>query len=53
MRGRPALAITTEYVQEMLGELFHSAADTPDQVDIDLVVGIAQALEALVVTWPA
>jgi aminopeptidase YwaD len=52
MRGRPALAITTEYVQEMLGELFHSAADTSDQVDIDLVVGIAQALEELIVTWP-
>lgn len=52
MRGRPALAITTEFVQEMLGELFHSAADTPDQVDIDLVVGIAQALEELIVTWP-
>lgn len=52
MRGRPALAITTEYVQEMLGELFHSAADTPDQVDIDLVAGIAEALEELIVTWP-
>lgn len=52
MRGRPALAITTEYVQEMLGELFHSAADTPAQVDIELVAGIAQALEELVVTWP-
>jgi aminopeptidase YwaD len=52
MRGRPALAITTEYVQQMLGELFHSAADTPDQVDIDLVVGIADALEELIVTWP-
>jgi aminopeptidase YwaD len=52
MRGRPALAITTEHVQEMLGELFHSAADTPDQVDIDLVVGIASAIEELVITWP-
>ncbi|MFW2338915.1 MAG: M28 family peptidase [Acidimicrobiia bacterium] len=51
MRGRPALAITTEHVQEMLGELFHSAADTPDQVDIDLVVGIASAIEELVATW--
>jgi aminopeptidase YwaD len=52
MRGRPALAITTEHVQQMLGELFHSAADTPDQVDIDLVAGIAEALEELIVTWP-
>ena len=52
MRGQPALAITTEYVQEMLGELFHSVVDTPDQVDIDLVVGIAQALEELIATWP-
>lgn len=52
MRGRPALAITTEHVQEMLGELFHSAADTPDQVDIDLVVGIALAIEELVASWP-
>lgn len=52
MRGRPAVAITTEYVQEMLATLFHSADDTPDQVDIDLVVGIAKAIEELIVTWP-
>ncbi|MDH5422748.1 MAG: M28 family peptidase, partial [Acidimicrobiia bacterium] len=38
MRGRPVVAITTEHVQEMLSELFHSPADTPDQVDPKLVV---------------
>ena len=52
MRGRPAVAITTEYVQEMLATLFHSADDTPDQVDVDLVVGIARAIEELIATWP-
>ena len=52
MQGRAAVAITSERVQEMLAVLFHSGRDTPDQVDVDRVVNIALALEALVVSWP-
>ncbi|MGB5656158.1 MAG: M28 family peptidase [Acidimicrobiia bacterium] len=51
MQGRPALAFTTEHVDEMLESLFHAPTDTPDQVDAALVVGIATALEDLVVGW--
>ena len=51
-QGRAALAITTERIQEMLSVLFHSEHDTPDQVDIDRVVGIAAALEAMLINWP-
>ncbi len=52
MQGRAALALTTERVQEMLAVLFHSADDTPDQVDIGRVTSIASALEALIINWP-
>lgn len=52
MQGRPALAFTTEFVQEMLAELFHSEHDTIDQVDPDLIVSLAGALCDLVVGWP-
>ena len=52
MHGRPALAFTTEHVDEMLETLFHAPTDTPDKVDAALVVGAAEALEDLIVTWP-
>jgi hypothetical protein len=51
MQGRPALAFTTEYVEEMLETLFHAPTDTPDKVDASLVVGIAAALEVMVLGW--
>ena len=51
MQGRPALAFTTEHVDEMLESLFHAPTDTPDKVDEALVVGIATALEGLVLSW--
>jgi aminopeptidase YwaD len=51
MQGRPALALTTEFVAEMLAELFHAPTDTPAQVDPARIVSIAAALESLVVTW--
>ena len=51
MQGRPALAMTTEFVDEMLAELFHAETDTPDQVAPARIVGIARALEALITTW--
>jgi len=52
MRGRPAVAITTELVDEMLETLFHSADDTPSQVDIGLVVDAADAIANLILTYP-
>jgi aminopeptidase YwaD len=51
MQGRPALAFTTEHVEEMLESLFHAPTDTPDKVDPALVVGIAMALEDLVLRF--
>jgi aminopeptidase YwaD len=51
MQGRPALAMTTEFVDEMLAELFHAETDEPDQVAPARIVGIARALEALITTW--
>lgn len=51
MQGRPALAFTTEHVEEMLETLFHAPTDTPDKVDAALLVGIATALEDLIVRW--
>jgi aminopeptidase YwaD len=52
MRGRPALAFTTELVEEMLETLFHAPDDTPDQVDPGLVVDLARAIADLIVGWP-
>ena len=52
MQGRPAMAITTELVDEMLETLFHAASDTPDQVDVDLIVDIGDAIAELITTWP-
>ena len=53
MQGRPAMAITTEKVDEMLATLFHAATDTPDQVDVDLLLDIADSITDLITTWPA
>jgi hypothetical protein len=36
----------------MLETLFHAPTDTPDQVDLSLVVGLAEALEGLILGWP-
>ena len=52
MQGRPAMAITTELVNEMLDQLFHAPTDTPDQVDVDLLLDISDAITELVTTWP-
>lgn len=51
MQGRPALAFTTERVEEMLAELFHAATDTPEQVEPERIVSIATALQALITNW--
>ncbi len=52
MRGRPAIAITTDCFDEMLETLFHSAADTPEHVDIGLLLAVADAIAGLILTWP-
>jgi len=53
MRGRPAVALTTELLDEMLDDLFHSPDDTPDRVDLDLLLDTASAISDLITTWPA
>ena len=52
IQGRPAMAITTEMVDEMLATLFHAATDTSDQVDVGLLLDIAAAITGLITTWP-
>ena len=52
MQGRPAMAITTELVDEMLETLFHAPTDTRDQLDAGLLVDISDAITKLVTTWP-
>ncbi len=51
MRGRPALAFTTELVEEMLEELFHAETDTVDQVAPKKLVSLSKALEEVVLNW--
>ena len=51
MQGRPALAFTTEFVQEMLEKLFHSDNDTIEQVAPERIVNLAQALADLIAGW--
>ncbi len=51
MQGRPALAFTTELIQEMLADLFHSEHDTVEQVDPDRIVSLADALHELITHW--
>lgn len=51
MQGRSALALTTEFVEEMLAELFHAETDTPDQVAPTRIASIAAALEAVILSW--
>ena len=46
------MAITTEMVDEMLATLFHAPTDTPDQVDVDLLLDIAAAITSLITNWP-
>jgi aminopeptidase YwaD len=52
MRGRPAVAITSEHLDEMLTNVYHSPADTPDEADARHIVSIAVALRELLAQWP-
>ncbi len=53
MRGRPALAITSEPLGDIMASLFHTAADTPDQVDPGQLAHTALALANIVSSWPS
>jgi aminopeptidase YwaD len=48
MQGIPALALTSEDVHALLGELAHTPADTRDVVDLDTLVEVADGVRALV-----
>ncbi|MFC2153333.1 M28 family peptidase [Actinomycetota bacterium] len=51
MRGTPALAFTTELIDEMLTELFHADTDTVDQVAPERITNLAAAIELLITNW--
>lgn len=51
MQGRPALAFTTELIEDMLEELFHADTDTVDKVEPDRIINLSTALEHLIANW--
>ncbi|MGB9374714.1 MAG: M28 family peptidase, partial [Jiangellales bacterium] len=51
-RGRPAVAFTTDQLDTAMSEVIHTAHDTPAQVDVTLLVELAEALADLVDTLP-
>lgn len=48
MAGRPAIVLTSSDFATVMGSVAHSADDTPDLVDIDLLEQAAQAVAALI-----
>jgi len=48
MNQRPALAITSELAMELLTEIIHTPADSPEVVDTTKLVGVAVALRDLI-----
>ncbi len=51
MQGKPALAFTTEFIDEMLVELFHADTDTVDQGAPERITNLAAAIELLITNW--
>ena len=49
-RGRPAVAFTTDHLDMVMSEIIHTAHDTPAQVDVTLLVELAEALADLIDT---
>jgi aminopeptidase YwaD len=47
-RGRPAVAFTTDQLDTVMSEIVHSPHDTPAQVDVTLLVELAEALADLI-----
>ena len=52
MRGRPALAITSERLEQLLADVYHSPNDTPDKADARHIVAMSLALRDLIAEWP-
>jgi ribosomal protein S2 len=48
MNGRPALALTSELVAEIMCEYVHTERDTPEIIDLEKVAAAAQALYQLI-----
>jgi aminopeptidase YwaD len=44
MNQRPALAITSEELGELMSEITHTPKDTPEIVDVNKLVDVATAL---------
>ena len=52
MRGRPAVALTSEPIAAAMSTIFHTADDTPDRVEPDQLVDAAIAIAELIDRWP-
>jgi aminopeptidase YwaD len=48
---KPAIAFTSEKVAELMANITHSPKDTPDLVDCEKLVELAQALHDLVTSF--
>jgi len=46
--GKPAIAFTAEKVTELMATITHSPKDTPDIVDCEKLVELAEALHEFV-----
>ena len=58
MNGRPAIAITSDKFMEIETRFAHTAADTPDLVEVNALVEAARAVSVLIgrlsgAVWPA
>lgn len=51
--GRPAIALTSENMRELMATITHTAADTPDIVDCGKLYEVARALEGFITGFPA
>lgn len=51
MHPRPALALTSELVYELMTEFVHTEKDTPEIIDPEKVVGAAFRLYELITKW--
>ena len=55
LAASPVLAYTQAgrlYADEMLDQLFHAPTDTPDQVDVGLLLDISDSIADLITSWP-
>lgn len=49
-KGKPALAFTSEKIPELMATITHTEKDTPDIIDPDKIVEIAEALKDVIVS---